>query len=54
MYCNLLTGKAMLQVNTMIKQLPNHIHGYVYTVLTFASASVLGIAIYGWSVWRTL
>ncbi len=52
--CYLLTLRALVQVNSMIKQLPNHIHGYVYTVLTSGSATVLGIALYGWSVWRTL
>ena len=44
----------LMQVRVQLQGWPEKLHGYLYPLLTIASANVLGVVVYGWSVWRTL
>lgn len=43
-----------LQVRAQLQGWPDNLHGYIYPFVTIASGVVLGIVLYGWSVWSTL
>ncbi|KAL0053769.1 hypothetical protein WJX82_010502 [Trebouxia sp. C0006] len=42
------------EVRAQLQGWPEKLHGYLYPFITIATGNVLGIALYGWSVWRTL
>lgn len=42
------------EVRAQLQGWPEKVHGYLYPFITIATGNVLGIALYGWSVWRTL
>ncbi len=43
-----------MQVRAQLQGWPEKVHGYLYPFITIATGNFLGIALYGWSVWRTL
>ena len=45
---------VLMQVRAQLQGWPEKLHGYLYPFITIATGNVLGIALYGWSVWRTL
>ncbi|KAL0029574.1 hypothetical protein WJX79_005229 [Trebouxia sp. C0005] len=42
------------EVRAQLQGWPEKVHGYWYPFITIATGNVLGIALYGWSVWRSL
>ena len=44
----------LLQVRAQLQGWPEKLHGYLYPFITFVTSTVLGVILYGWSVWRTL
>lgn len=45
---------VFLQVRAQLQGWPEKVHGYLYPFITIATGNVLGIILYGWSVWRTM
>lgn len=42
------------EVRAQLQGWPEKLHGYIYPFITISTGVILGIALYGWSVWRTL
>ena len=43
-----------MQVHVQLQAWPEKVHGYLYAFATVATSNVLGVILYGWSVWRTM
>ena len=45
---------VLMQVRAQLQGWPEKVHGYLYPFITIAAGIVLGIVLYGWSVWRVI
>lgn len=44
----------MVQVHVQLQAWPEKVHGYLYASVAIAISNILGVVLYGWSVWRTI
>ena len=42
----------VLQVHAQLRGWPEKPHAYLYPFVTIATGNILGVILYGWSVWR--
>ena len=53
-HCLIVGCCTLMQVRAQLQGWPEKLHGYLYPFITIATGNILGIVLYGWSVWRTL
>lgn len=45
---------CVVQIYTQFNALPAKFNAYIYILVTIGTGAILGIVIYGWSVWAYL